>query len=93
MLRKGTCEQCCWSKPSKNDIVWSVLFFEMRHWPLNVTHSSLFLKHTAERGKISRKSYSPLKCLFKTRLHVKVTHLVARFMNVHWRKELWSTMN
>ena len=83
-LRKYTGEQGCWWKPNKNDFAWSILFLKMKHWSLNVIHSCLFLKHTAEGCQISRKSYNPLKCLCKTRVQVKVLHLLAPILNVHW---------
>ena len=82
MLRKNTGEQGCWSQPIKNDFAWSVVFLKMKYWSINVSHSCLFLKHTADGCQISGKSYNLLKCSCKTGLQVKVLHLLAPILNV-----------
>ena len=56
----------------------------MQFWSLNVSHSCLFLKHTAQGCQISRKSYNQLTRSCNTGLQVKGLHLLAPILNVHW---------
>ena len=79
MLRKNTGEKSCCSKRNKNDFTWSAFFLKMQCWSLNVSHSCIILKPTAEECQISRKSYILLKCSCKTGLQVKGLHLLPHF--------------
>ena len=82
--KKILVNKVAFQNPIKMTSHGQLFYLQMQFWSLNVIHNCLFLKQTGEGYQIPRKSYNLLKCSYKTGLQVKLLHLLAPILSVHW---------